>query len=83
MLVPVEPDLDPSVVITSSTETEHKSTEPTIAPAAQFALEDHSQLKHHPKLEMLVPVEPGLDPSVVILPSTETEHKSTEPTIAP
>ncbi len=32
---------------------------------------------------MLVPVELGLDPYVVILPSTETEHKSTEPTIAP
>ena len=27
-------------------------------------------------------VAPGLDPSVVIPPSTETEHKSTEPTIA-
>jgi hypothetical protein len=31
---------------------------------------------------MIVPVEPGLDPSAVIPPSTETEHKSTEPTIA-
>jgi hypothetical protein len=31
---------------------------------------------------MIVPVELGLDPSAVIPPSTETEHKSTEPTIA-
>ncbi len=31
---------------------------------------------------MLLPVVPAsLDPAVVILPSTETEHKSTEPTI--
>ena len=44
--------------------------------------EDHSQLKDPPECGMLVPVEPGLDPSVVIPPSTETEHKSTEPTIA-
>ena len=35
--------------------------------------EDHSELKHPPKCEMLVPVEPVLDPSVVIPPSTETE----------
>jgi hypothetical protein len=32
---------------------------------------------------MLLAVVPaGLDPAVVILPSTETEHKSTEPNIA-
>ena len=31
---------------------------------------------------MQVPVEQGLDPSVVIPPSTETEHERTEPTIA-
>jgi hypothetical protein len=37
--------------------------------------EDHSQLKDPPECGMLVPVEPGLDPSVVIPPSTETEHK--------
>ena len=37
MLVPVEPGLDPSVAIPPSTETEHKSTEPPIAPAAQLA----------------------------------------------
>ena len=44
--------------------------------------EYHSQLKNPPECGMLVPVELGLDPYVVILPSTETEHKSTEPTIA-
>ena len=43
--------------------------------------EDHSQLKDPPECGMLVPVEPCLDPSVVIPPSTETEHKSAEPTI--
>ena len=32
---------------------------------------------------MLVPVEPGLDSLVVMLPSTETEDKIAEPTIAP
>jgi hypothetical protein len=45
--------------------------------------EDHLQLKNPPECEMLVPVEPGLDPSVVIPPFKETKHKSTEPTIAP
>ena len=45
--------------------------------------EDHLQLKHAPEGEMLVLVEPGLDPSVVIPPSVETEHKSIEPIIAP
>ena len=74
--------LDPSVATPPSTETEHKSTEPTIAPAAQLAPEDYSQVKHAPELGMLVPVEPDSDPSVVIPPSTGTEHKSTEPTIA-
>jgi hypothetical protein len=44
--------------------------------------EDHSQLKDPLECGMLVPVEPGLDPSVVIPLSTETEQKSTEPTIA-
>ena len=44
--------------------------------------EDHSQLKDPPECGMLVPVEPDLDPSVVIPPSTETEQKKTEPTIA-
>ncbi len=83
MLLPVKLGLYPSVVIPPPTEIKHKSIEPTIAPTAQLAPEDHSQLKHPPELGMLVPVEPGLDPSVVILPSTETEHKSTEPTLAP
>ena len=45
--------------------------------------EDHSQLKHAPEDEMLVLVEPGLNPSVVITPSTETEHKSIEPPLLP
>jgi hypothetical protein len=54
MLVPVEPVLDPSVVIPPSTETEHKSTEPPIAPAAQLAPEDHNQLKNPTELEMQV-----------------------------
>ena len=45
--------------------------------------EDHLQLKHPPECEMLVPVDPGLDPFVAIPPSTETEHKSTESPIAP
>ena len=31
---------------------------------------------------MIVTVEPGLDPSAVIPPSTEPEHESTELTIA-
>ncbi len=44
--------------------------------------EDRLQLKNPPECEMPVPVETGLDPSVVIPPSTETEQKSTEPTIA-
>ena len=44
--------------------------------------EDHSQLKDPPESGMLVPLHPGLDPSVVIPHSTETEHKSKEPTIA-
>ena len=70
-------------LIPPSTETEHKGTEPTIAPAAQLAPEDHSQLKRPPELGMLLPVVPaGLDPAVVIPLSTETEHESTEPTIA-
>ena len=66
----METGLDPSVVIPSSTETEHKSTEPAIAPAAQLAPEDHYQLKNPPRLEMQVPVEPGLDPSSVFPLST-------------
>ncbi len=38
MLLPVVPaSLDPPVVISPTTETEHKSTEPTIAPAEQLA----------------------------------------------
>ena len=37
MQVPVEPELDPSVVIPPSTETEHKSTDPTIASESQLA----------------------------------------------
>ena len=82
MLVPVETGLDPSVVIPPSTETENKSTEPTITPAAQLAPEDHYQLKTPPELEMQVPVETRLDPSVVIPPSTETDHESKGPTIA-
>ncbi len=45
--------------------------------------EDCLQLKKTPECEILVPVETGLDPAVVIPPSTETEHKSTEPIIAP
>ncbi len=46
--------------------------------------EDPPQLKNPPELGMLLPVVPaGLDPAVVILPSTETDHESTEPTIAP
>ena len=70
MLVPVDTGLDPSVVIPPSTETEHNSTEPTIAPEAQLAPEDHTQLKNPPELEIQVPVEPGLDSSCVIPPST-------------
>ena len=66
MLVPVEPGLDPSVVIPPFKKTKHKSTEPTIAPASQLAPEDHSQLNNPPDLGMQVPVEPGLDPSFVI-----------------
>ena len=77
MLVPVETGLDTSVVIHPSTDTEHKNTGPIIAPAAQLAPEDHSQLKKPPELEMQVPVEPGLDPSSVSPPSTETKHEST------
>ena len=45
--------------------------------------EDHSQVKHPPAERMLLPVVPGLDLAVVIPPFTETEHKSTEPPIAP
>jgi hypothetical protein len=41
--VPVETGVDPSVVILTSTETEHKSTEPTIDPAAQLSPDDYSQ----------------------------------------
>jgi hypothetical protein len=37
MQVPVEPGLDPSSVIPLSTETEHESTEPTIATESQLA----------------------------------------------
>ena len=44
--------------------------------------EDHSQLKHPPELGMQVPVEPGKNPSVVIPPSTKTEHESKDPTNA-
>jgi hypothetical protein len=40
--------------------------------------EDHSQLKDPSECRMLVPVEPGLDPSVVISPSKEIERKSTD-----
>ena len=83
MLVPVEPGSDPSVAIPPSKETEHKSTESPIAPTAQLAPEDHSHFKNLPELGMQVPVEPGLNPSDVIPPSTETEHESTDPTIAP
>lgn len=82
MQVPVELGLDPSVVIPPSTDTEHESTEPTIAPKAQLAPEDRSHLKNPPEWGMQVPVEPGLDPSLVILSSTETEHDIIEPTIA-
>jgi hypothetical protein len=82
MKVPVEQGLDPSVVIPPSTETEHKSTEPPIAPAAQLAPEDHNQLKNPQELEMQKPMEPGLDPSSVIPPTIGTERVSTEPTIA-
>ena len=82
MQVPVESGRNPSVVIPPFAETEHKSTEPTIAPTAQLAPEDHSQFKNPPELEMLVPVEMGLDSSSLIPPSTGTEHESTEPTIA-
>ncbi len=78
----VEPSLDPSVVIPPSTETEHKSIEPTIAPTAQLAPDNHSQLKHPPELGMQVPVDPGKNHYVVILPSTETDHESKDPTIA-
>ena len=45
--------------------------------------ENHFQVKHPPEERMLLPVVPGLDPAVVIPPSTETEQESTEPTIAP
>ena len=46
--------------------------------------EDPPQLKNPPKLEMLLQVLPvGLDPAVVIPPSTETDHESKEPTITP
>jgi hypothetical protein len=82
MLVPVKTGLGTSVVIPPSTETEHKNRVPIITPAAQSAPEDHSQLKNPPELEMHVPVEPGVDPSSVIPPSTGTEHESTKPTIA-
>ena len=76
MLLPVEPGLDPSVVIPPPTQTEHKSIKPTIAPTEQLAPEDHSQLKHPPELGMKVPVEPGRNPSVVIPPSTETKYRA-------
>ena len=46
--------------------------------------EDPPQLKNPPKSGMLLQVLPvGLDPVVVIPPSTETEHESTETTITP
>jgi len=45
--------------------------------------EDHSQVKHPPPEGMLLPVVPGLDPAVVIPPSTEIEQNILEPTIAP
>ena len=40
-------------------------------------------MKHPPPEGMLLLVVPGLDPSVVIAPSTEKEQNITEPTIAP
>ncbi len=41
--------------------------------------EDPPQLKNPPELELLLPAVPAcLDPAVVIPPSTETEHESTE-----
>ena len=45
--------------------------------------EDHLQLKNPPECEILVPVKPGINPSVVIPPSTETKHKITEPPLLP
>jgi hypothetical protein len=41
--------------------------------------EDSSQRKNPPELGMLLPVVPAyVDPAVVIPPSTETDHESTE-----
>ena len=45
--------------------------------------EDRLQLKNPPEWEMLVPVKTGLDTSVVIPPSTDTEHKNRVPIITP
>ena len=74
MLLLVVLDLNLAVVIPPSTETEQGKT------VNDSDIDDnHSQLKNPPEKGMLMPV----DPALVNSPSTETEHKGKEPTIAP